>query len=72
MLGTARSLTLAGHTVPLAPRAAISAVVREAVGMPRSLQLWFGFLLAILGLAVPAALVALPPGWEVLGTSPTF
>lgn len=72
MLGNTRSLTLAGHTVPLAPRAALTAIAREAVGMPRPLQLWIGFLLVVLGLAVPAALLALPPGWEVLGTTPTF
>lgn len=72
MFGTARSLTLAGHTVPLAPRAAFAAIVREAVRMPRPLQVWIAFLLGALGLAVPAALLALPPGWEVLGTTPTF
>ncbi len=72
MHATGRSLLLAGHAIPLAPRAALAAVVREAISMPRRLQLWVVFLLVILGLAVPAALLALPPGWEVLGTSPTF
>ncbi len=72
MHATGRSLLLAGHAIPLAPRAALAAVVREAISMPHRLQLWVVFLLVILGLAVPAALLALPPGWEVLGTSPTF
>ena len=39
--------------------------------MPRGLQLWIAFLLVLIGLAVPAALFALPPGWEVVGTTPT-
>jgi len=72
MLGTARSLTLAGHTVPLAPRAALAALVHEAVRMPRPLQIWLAFLLGVLALVVPAALASLPPGWEVMGTTPTF
>ena len=73
MLGPGHTtLTLAGHAVPIAPRAAFAALEREASGMPRHLQLWIGFLLVLIALAVPAALLALPPGWEVLGTSPTF
>lgn len=71
MLGIGRSLTLAGHVVPLAPGAAFAAIAREAVGMPRGLQLWIAFLLGVIALTVPAALLALPPGWEVLGTTPT-
>ena len=39
--------------------------------MPRGLRLWIAFLLVPIGLAVPAALIALPPGWEVVGTTPT-
>jgi len=72
MTGSGHLFTLAGHPIPVAPRAALAVLEHEALSMPRGLRLWIGFLLAVLGLAVPAALLALPPGWEVLGTSPTF
>ncbi|HSO28549.1 MAG TPA: NrfD/PsrC family molybdoenzyme membrane anchor subunit [Candidatus Sulfomarinibacteraceae bacterium] len=72
MHATGRSLTLAGHAVHFAPRAAIAAVAHEAIRMPRPLQLWMAFLLGMVALAMPAAFLALPPGWEVLGTTPTF
>ena len=71
MLGIGHSLTLAGHVIPLRPRAALAAALHEAVGLPRPLQVWIAFLLALIALAVPAALLALPPGWEVVGTTPT-
>jgi len=71
MIGIGPSLTLAGHVIPLRPRAALAAAAHEAVTMPRGLQLWIAFLLVLIGLAVPAALFALPPGWEVVGTTPT-
>ena len=71
MIGLGPSLTLAGHVIPLRPRAALAAAAHEAVTMPRGLQLWIAFLLVPIGLAVPAALIALPPGWEVVGTTPT-
>jgi len=71
MIGIGPSLTLAGHVIPLRPRAALAAAAHEAVTMPRGLQLWIAFLLVLIGLAVPAVLFALPPGWEVVGTTPT-
>ncbi|HEX5591038.1 MAG TPA: NrfD/PsrC family molybdoenzyme membrane anchor subunit [Candidatus Limnocylindrales bacterium] len=67
-----RSVTLGGRTLPLAPRAAVAAVVGEITSMPRGLRLWFAFLLGVCGLAAIAALIALPPGWEVFGTTPSF
>jgi molybdopterin-containing oxidoreductase family membrane subunit len=69
---TGRTLTLAGHTLPTAPRAALAAVAREAGSLPVGLRWWIAFLLALIGLAGIAALLALPPGWEVLGTTPSF
>ena len=66
------TLTLAGHVLPLGPRAARAAVVREVQGMPLALRLWFAGLTAILAVAAIAALIALPPGWEVFGTTPSF
>jgi len=71
MILTGRTVILAGRPIPLAPRDAADALTREVASMPRGLKLWFAALLAIIAVAVPAALLALPPGWEVLGTSPT-
>ncbi len=65
-------LHLLDYAIPLAPRALARSVVAEVRGMPVALQAWFGFLLALLGVFAIAALVSLPPGWEVLGTTPRF
>jgi molybdopterin-containing oxidoreductase family membrane subunit len=67
-----RTLILAGRPIPLEPREAAGALGREIASMPRGLRLWFAVLLGAIAVAVPAALVALPPGWEVLGTTPNF
>jgi len=72
MQATGHTLTLGGHVVPIEPRAAGAAIVREVRSMSLALQLWLGGLAVILAVAAVAALVALPPGWEVLGTSPSF
>jgi Ni/Fe-hydrogenase subunit HybB-like protein len=72
MLGAGRSLTLGGRMVPIDPRTLLRALGREALAMPRPLRLWIGFLLVVIAVAAPAALLALPPGWEVLGTTPAF
>ncbi len=66
------TLTLAGHVLPLAPRAAATAAVREVRGMPSALRLWFAGLSIVMAIGGVAALIALPPGWEVFGTSPSF
>jgi len=66
-----RALIL-GHTLPIGPRAAFAAVAREAGSMPVALRLWIAFLVAVIAVAGIAALIALPPGWEVLGTTPSF
>jgi Ni/Fe-hydrogenase subunit HybB-like protein len=65
-------LGILGYTVPLTPRPFARALVAEVRSMPVALQAWFGFLLAILAVGVVAAAVAIPPGWEVFGTSPSF
>lgn len=72
MIGFGPSLRLAGHVVPIEPRALVAALGREVIRWPRRFQVWVALLLVLLALAVPAALLALAPGWEVLGTSPTF
>jgi Ni/Fe-hydrogenase subunit HybB-like protein len=65
-------LTLNGHTIPVAPRAVGAAVLGEIRSMSLRLRLWFALLLAVMGAAALAAIIALPPGWEVFGTSPSF
>ena len=72
MQATGRTLMLAGHLVPLGPRAAGQAVAREVRSMSLGLRLWLAFLLAVLAVGALAALIAIPPGWEVTGTSPSF
>ena len=66
------TMTLAGRTVPVGPRAASSAVVNEIRSMPTGLRIWFGILLAAMAVGAVGALLALPPGWEVFGTTPSF
>ncbi len=66
------TLTLAGRTVPVGPRAASSALRREIGSMSTGLRIWFAILLGAMAVGAVAALLALPPGWEVFGTSPSF
>jgi Ni/Fe-hydrogenase subunit HybB-like protein len=66
------TLTLAGRTVPVGPRAASSAVLHEVRSMPTGLRIWFAILLGAMAIGAVGALLALPPGWEVFGTTPSF
>jgi Ni/Fe-hydrogenase subunit HybB-like protein len=66
------TLGILGYEIPLAPKAMASGLVREVRAMPIALRAWFGILFAVLAVFALAALVALPPGWEVFGTSPSF
>lgn len=72
MQATGLTLRLAGRDVPLGPRAIGAALAREVRSMSIALRLWFASLLGILGLALIAAAVSIPPGWEVFGTTPSF
>ena len=72
MQATARSLVFNGHVLPITPRAAGTALVREVRSMSIGLRLWFALLLGLMAVGAIAALVALPPGWEVTGTSASF
>jgi len=54
------------------PRAVYGAVRVEVVSQPRALKIWLAFLTGLCLLGAAAALIALPPGWEVFGTSPSF
>jgi molybdopterin-containing oxidoreductase family membrane subunit len=72
MQATGQSLTIGRYTVPLAPRAAGSALSAEIRSMSTGLRLWLAGLIAVMAVAAVAALIALPPGWEVFGTTPSF
>ena len=72
MQATAHSLTIGRYAIPLAPRAAGAALVREVRGMSLALRLWLAGLLGVMAVGAVAALIALPPGWEVFGTKPSF
>jgi Ni/Fe-hydrogenase subunit HybB-like protein len=62
----------ARHGLALDPRAAWSALRVEVRNQPVALKAWFALLGGLMLLGVVGALVAIPPGDEVLGTSPAF
>lgn len=66
------ALVLAGHVLSTTRRAARAAVAREVRSMPLGLRVWFGVLSFFLAIGAVGALIALPPGWEVMGTTPSF
>jgi molybdopterin-containing oxidoreductase family membrane subunit len=67
-----RTVTVLGRAVPIDPRVLVPAAIADVRSMPRGLKAWLALLLAAMALAGVAALIALPPGWEVFGTSPSF
>ncbi|MFH0751008.1 MAG: NrfD/PsrC family molybdoenzyme membrane anchor subunit [Chloroflexota bacterium] len=66
------SVHVAGRTLRTDPRVALRAIRREVAGMPRPLKLWFTLLGVLCLVGAVGAVIALPPGWEVLGTTPSF
>jgi len=66
------SVQVAGRTLTTDPRVALRAIRLEVAGTPRPLKLWFALLTALCLVGAVGAVIALPPGWEVLGTTPTF
>ncbi len=60
------------YRVPLAPKPLAHTFVGEIRSMPVGLQAWFGLLLAMIAVMGIAAIVSIPPGWEVFGTTPAF
>ena len=66
------TLHLGRFAVPATPRAARNALAREIGSMSRGTRIWFGLLSVGLAIGAVCALLALPPGWEVMGTSPSF
>ncbi len=66
------TLYLGKVAVPATPRAMRNAVVREISSMSAATRVWYAILSAGLAIGAVSALLALPPGWEVMGTSPSF
>jgi Ni/Fe-hydrogenase subunit HybB-like protein len=66
------SVQVAGRTVSADPRVALRAIRLEVAGTPRPLKLWFALLTVLCLVGAVGAVIALPPGWEVLGTTPSF
>ncbi len=66
------TLYLGAVALPATPRAARNAFVREVRSMSIATRIWYGLLVVGLGIGAVTALIALPPGWEVMGTSPSF
>lgn len=65
------TVRVSGVVVPLDPRDLAAIVVAEARAMPPALQGWMLLLGGVMAVSLVAAFLALPPGWEVLGTTPT-
>lgn len=65
-------VTVAGHTMHADPRSAWKAARVEVASQPRPLRLWFALLTVLLLIGAVGALLSLPPGDGVFGTSPSF
>lgn len=66
------SVHVAGRTLSADPRVVLRTIRLEVAATPRPLKLWFALLTALCLVGAVGAVIALPPGWEVLGTTPTF
>ncbi len=65
------TLYLGKVAVPATPTAMRNAVAREIDSMSIATRVWYALLSAGLAIGAVCALLALPPGWEVMGTSPS-
>ncbi len=66
------SVHVAGRELRADPRLVWWAVRAEVAGTPRPLKLWLAFLSVLCLVGAVGALLSLPPGWKVLGTTPAF
>jgi Ni/Fe-hydrogenase subunit HybB-like protein len=66
------SVHVAGRDLSTDPRVIARALRLEVAATPRPLRIWYGILLLLCLVGAVGAVLSLPPGWEVLGTSPTF
>jgi Ni/Fe-hydrogenase subunit HybB-like protein len=63
---------VAGHQVPVGPRAVVRALRAEWASFPRALRIWFGVLAAMMLVGAVGAVRALFPGDKALATTATF
>jgi Ni/Fe-hydrogenase subunit HybB-like protein len=63
---------VAGRALSADPRVVVRALRLEVAATPRPLKLWIGLLLALCLVGAVGAAISVPPGWEVLGTSPSY
>lgn len=66
------SVHVAGRDLTADPRVVAGALRRRVGAMPRPLRAWYGILVMLCLVGAVGAALSLPPGWEVLGTSPPF
>jgi len=66
------SVRVAGRALSADPRVVASGLRRAIGAMPRPLRAWYGILVLLCLVGAVGAALSIPPGWEVLGTSPTF
>jgi molybdopterin-containing oxidoreductase family membrane subunit len=65
------SVHVAGRELSTDPRVIARALRLEVAATPRPLRIWYAILLLLCLVGAVGAVLSLPPGWEVLGTSPT-
>jgi len=71
MQATLRPMTIAGRPIPTLPEVG-AWIGNEVRTTPRGLKRWYALLGVLLGVGGVAALISIPPGWEVMGTKPVF
>jgi len=66
------AITIAGRDLAISPRAVFLAARAEVVRTPRALKAWYSLLLVLMAFGAVGALLTIPPGTEVFGTTPSF
>jgi molybdopterin-containing oxidoreductase family membrane subunit len=66
------SVRLANRELPTDPRVIARAMRLQVAATPRPLRIWYSVLLVLCLVGAVGAVLCLPPGWEVLGTRPSF
>lgn len=66
------TVNLAGRQLALSPRVAYRIARAEVERTPRALKIWYSILLVLMAFGGVGALLTIPPGTEVFGTTPSF